>query len=92
MRPYEFESFKDAVAQAQFQLQWRSKLVHTDHWQGVDIKSTSLRWLRTRSPMSAFSVPMRGYEHDLEAYAKHIEPNLPWADDHFEERVSAGLR
>lgn len=27
------------------------------------------------------------HENDLDTYAHMIEPNLPWADDHFEERV-----
>jgi hypothetical protein len=85
MRPYEFESFKDAVAQAQVQLQFRSKLVHTDHWQGTKISDKPEMATHELAHVS-FGVPLRGVE-DLDHWRMDIEPNLPWADDHFDERV-----
>lgn len=59
--------------------------VRTERWQGVDV---------SRNP-AAVSYELRNvcFEVDLEAieYLDHwreeIKPNLPWADDHFAERV-----
>ena len=62
-----------------------SHTVHTESWQGIDI---------TRRPEAemhelmnvCFTVPLWGIM-DVERWQKDIKPNLPWADDHFEERV-----
>lgn len=59
--------------------------VHTERWQGVDISkdpaACSYELLNV-----AVSVPLLGIER-LDHWREDIEPNLPWADDHFEERV-----
>lgn len=60
-----------------------ANLVHTEKWQGVDISSKpematyELLNYSVAAPVS----------HDLKAFAGYVKPNLPWADDHFEERV-----
>lgn len=61
-------------------------IVHSKRWQGVEIANNPNMACMELTHLS-FKVNMNGYEHDLEAYARHIEPDLPWADAHFEERV-----
>lgn len=59
----------------------KAPLVTTERWQGVQA-NTRTRELRNVS----FEVDLRGIE-DLAHWSAEIQPNLPWADDHFEERV-----
>lgn len=59
--------------------------VRTERWQGVDV---------SRDPSSTtyeltnvvFEVDLAGVE-DLDHWRGDVRPNLPWADDHFAERV-----
>lgn len=79
-----YPNFKAATDAAMYSMQYVAQLVHTEKWQGVDISS--------RPEMStyellnhSFQVPIQS--EDLEALAEDIQPNLPWADNHFLERV-----
>lgn len=57
-------------------------VVETESWQGVKAN------LATRElPFISRSFDLEGRE-DLNHWRADIEPNLPWADDHFAERVS----
>jgi hypothetical protein len=56
-------------------------LVKTERWQGVKANQET-RELRN----VVFEVDLRGSE-DLDYFRSQIQPNLPWADDHFLERV-----
>lgn len=59
--------------------------VRTERWQGIDVSknpaavSYELRGVE-------IEVPLRGIE-DLDHWRRDIQPNLPWADAHFAERV-----
>lgn len=86
MRPYEFERFDLAIQQVQHQLQYRSKIVHSDHWQGMDISNKPEMATHEISHVS-FAVELHE-NMNLQRWRDEIEPNLPWADDHFQERVS----
>lgn len=59
--------------------------VHTERWQGWDISKkpemVSKELLNVTSTVS-----LRGIE-SIEHWQADINPSLPWADDHFEERV-----
>lgn len=55
--------------------------VKTERWQGVPA-NTDTRELRG----VVYEVDLNGIE-DLDHWRKDCRPNLPWADDHFEERV-----
>lgn len=55
-------------------------------WQGIDV-STKPEMVMREVLNWSFSSPLRGCE-DLVEYQRDIKPNLPWADDHFDERVS----
>lgn len=60
--------------------------VHTEKWQGLDIKGKPEAEMRELT-FQDFMV-LIGTEN-LELLADQIKPNLPWADEHFEqERVS----
>ncbi len=96
MKAYEFATFGEAIQQASYWLQYRSNVVHTDKWQGTDISQRPEMATHEVAHVS-FAVnmgdmkipagfgPMVGA--DLGVLAEDIKPNLPWADDHFEERV-----
>lgn len=86
MKPVIYDSFAQAISQAAFFLQHRSRLVHSARWQGSDIAARPEMATHEVTHCS-FSVDLKGLEEDLEAYQVDIKPNLPWADKHFEERV-----
>jgi len=58
--------------------------IANDRWQSFDIKHNLGHRMREIFNTS-FGVQLRG-EDPLD-YRDDIQPNLPWADDHFEERV-----
>lgn len=59
--------------------------VRTQRWQGTD--ATKNPALRTHEAVNVTaSIPLRGIEA-LSHWRRDIDPNLPWADDHFAERV-----
>lgn len=63
----------------------QSHRVHTEKWQGVDI-SNRPEMVSHELMNYTFTHRLHGQE-DLQAYRDDIKPNLPWADDHFMERV-----
>lgn len=94
-KPYAFQNFAKVVEQLEYQLQFRSHIVHTDYWQGVKISDKPDMATREVTHIS-FSVDfqdmmknergqMRGNYEGVLQY--DLKPNLPWADDHFNERV-----
>ena len=73
-----------AIKTAQFDLRHLSTLVHTEKWQSRDI--TAKPEMATHELLNhSFQVPI--WTEDLGLLRGDIIPNLPWADDHFEERV-----
>lgn len=54
--------------------------VRTERWQGVAANQDTVE-LRNVN----FEVPLSGF--DLDHYRRDVKPNLPWADNHFAERV-----
>jgi hypothetical protein len=68
--------------------------VDTGHWQGVptegrpDLATKELTNVAFTCPMRANWRVNLNLEGLLQALRKVIQPNLPWADDHFAERVS----
>ena len=80
-----YGTFRDAIEAASLALKHLSYPVHTERWQGFDIKNRPEAEMREVLNFS-FTTPMTSEKLDF--YRDHIGPNLPWADDHFEERVS----
>lgn len=77
-------SFKAAIDRASIAMRDYSRLVHTEKWQGLDVVNRPEAEMREVLNWD-FRVAMPN--ESLEHYQRDIEPNLPWADEHFEERV-----
>lgn len=77
-------SFHSAIHNIKIGLKKRAVRVRTESWQGIparpDMDTYELKHVFIQCEMP---------QKDLLYYQQQIEPNLPWADDHFEqERVS----
>lgn len=81
-----FSNFERAAVQLENEFRYRAHKVHSEKWQGVEI-SNKPDMAMYEIMHETFSVPLRGFE-DLEHWREDIKPNLPFADMHFEERVS----
>lgn len=93
MKPQLYIDFKQCIVQAGEWLRFRSQVVHTQRWQGSDI---------SRMPeMATFEVANCSFGIEMSRYdrttwglgiaknnaVEDIGPNMPWAEDHFWERV-----
>jgi hypothetical protein len=78
-------TFSEAYSEMQKRIAARSKKVHTSRWQGVDISKNPAAATRELLNVDV-CVDLEGIE-DLDHWRRDCNPNLPWADDHFEERV-----
>ncbi len=59
--------------------------VENQRWQGIDVGRDPSARMRELQNIT-FEVDLGGCE-DLDTYRAAVRPNLPWADDHFLERV-----
>jgi hypothetical protein len=75
-----FIDFSMAIAQCHQRLKDSGQMVPVRRWQGVDTEGEFLEV--TFHSFSVHQVPS-----NLDVLRKQIQPNLPWADDHFLERV-----
>jgi len=78
-------SFRDAIDDSLARLGIGGVEVDTGHWQGVTTEGHP-DLVTYELPDVIWSVPMPVDDPDL--LRVEIQPNLPWADDHFAERVS----
>lgn len=82
MRQY-YRTFTDAIEVTKQTLLKYGKNVEVGHWQGVDVKG--------KPDMVSFELLNHSFtatiSPDIEELKSQIKPNLPWADDHFLERV-----
>ena len=76
-----FATFDGAIGAAYDALKNWGQDVPVARWQGVDTKGTFRELL-----FFNFSVPV-DRTGGLDSLREEIKPNLPWADDHFAERV-----
>jgi hypothetical protein len=87
-----YSNFSEAIRAAENLLLTQAQEVDPGTWQGVPTGGKPD--LMTREVMNfGMSVPVSRYvstgnQSTLEHLANHIQPNLPWADNHFAERVS----
>lgn len=94
MRPYEFPTFTQCCEQLSHRLRYKSKLVHSARWQGADIANRP-EMATHELTHTAFCVNLSDWAWEdplqdslnLTALANDIRPNMPWAEDHFRERV-----
>ena len=78
-----FWKFNDAIDYTKEQMSNYCYEVHTERWQGKEIKDDG-KYAMIELFNHSFSCAMT---EDLEELVNQINPNLPWADDHFNERV-----
>jgi hypothetical protein len=84
-----YSGFAEAIKATKFEIYQHSELVAPATWQSVDVTN--------KPEMSTHEIQWWGFKVSLDGYdtshvslvtlADQIAPNLPWADDHFEERV-----
>lgn len=78
-------SFKDLIDITRLRLKEESKEVSTDRWQGWNIKGrpdyVTHELLNYHCTVSLYGI------ESLDHWREDIKPNLPWADNHFLERV-----
>lgn len=79
-----FDSFDALLLDLTEQMHDWSLIVHTEKWQGFDISKRPEAAMHELTDLY-FSVAMPG--ENLGDYRQQIKPNLPWADDHFAERI-----
>lgn len=60
-------------------------IVHTEKWQGLDVRSKPE--MATHELLN-YSFTVGSTNIPSQVLIEEIRPDLPWADDHFEERVS----
>lgn len=77
-------SFAIAVQKTSDAMRDYSRVVHTERWQGLDIRKRPEAQMREVIGWD-FRVPVGNIS--LEELQRQLEPNLPWADEHFSERV-----
>ena len=93
MKPHLYDNFSMAIQQAQYWLMHRSKVVHSAKWQGSDIANRpemathEVTHVSFGVDLGKIKVPSTAVGATLGYLREDILPNLPWADNHFEERV-----
>ena len=81
-----FSGFRAAIAKARLLLRDTGYMVKPDFWQGVQVAERPEAKMRE---ILNFDFSTMILDYDLDALRADIQPNLPWADEHFEkERVS----
>jgi len=83
-----FPSFAAMLDRMATRMRTESQDVHTESWQGIDISKRPEARMKEILGVY-FEVPMDVCNDidGLQSLREHINPNLPWANDHFEERV-----
>jgi len=79
-----FGRFNDVIKWTAEQMYDYSYVVHTERWQGKEIKHDP-RYAMIETLNLSFSCQM---DPDLKVIGDQIKPNFEWADEHFDERVS----
>lgn len=78
-------SFFSLEQMLEYTFETKAEKVHTTRWQGMSVSKKPD--MATREVFNiTMGVSLPDIE-DLAYYREDIRPNLPWADDHFEERV-----
>ncbi len=73
-----------AITKALNAVRDRSTLVHPSHWQAIDV--SKMPEAATHEVLN-YTLQAQVSTEDLKLLGDDIKPNLPWADDHFLERV-----
>lgn len=79
-----YPSFHDAFEDLRAKILEDAPVVHSKRWQGAEIANNPNMACFELTHIH-FSTDMPN--EDLDYYRENIQPELPWADDHFDERV-----
>ena len=79
-----YPTFELAIDHVEYSLVHLGYWIDNERWQSTDVKRRPGHRMREVFNTS-FTVPVNYKNH--QSYQEDIGPNLPWADDHFEERV-----
>lgn len=79
-----YPDFTRAIQELRKDILLTSRPVHTQRWQGVEVASKPEMSMMELLDVT-IRVPLESEELDI--YRDQIGPNLPWADNHFLERV-----
>ena len=77
-------SLRTAIQRAYDAVRDRSTLVKPTRWQSMDV---SKQEAATTHEVLNYTLQAQVMSEDLDVLRTTVEPNLPWADDHFLERV-----
>src|SRR5690606_15120654 len=83
---YTHQNYMNALKYVEGEYLQNAKKVHSARWQGVDI-SKKPEMATFEALHVSFAVNMTTYGFNMEAVAEDVKPNMPWAEDHFLERV-----
>lgn len=78
-----FSTLHDAIQFFELQMLEEGKLVHPKYWQAFDVSTKPEAQMRELLHIY-FQVPVPNSQFELE---RQTRPNMPWAEDHFQERV-----
>lgn len=88
MTPALFPSFRTVHASLVRALREQGQVVAAPRWQGVDVSAhEGMRTVELLDRSFCVDLGARPFPEDLGALRADVRPNLPWADDHFAERV-----
>ena len=84
----QYGSFAEAIRHTKYEIFTNSELVAPATWQSIDVTKRpemvthEVQWWGFMANVGRYWQPDR-----MASLCEEIRPNLPWADDHFEERV-----
>lgn len=79
-----YNNFNSAILDIHQDFKENAVKIHTEKWQGMDI---SKRPEAATFELLNYAFAVEGISEDINIHRKDIMPNLPWADDHFLERI-----
>lgn len=79
-----YDNFEQVLHKINRDMEKEGQLVHTERWQAMDISQMREAQM---VELLHYSFQVDLFHWNLPLYQDEIKPNLPWADDHFQERV-----
>ena len=82
-----YTKFDTAIRDLHKRMKGEGSKIHPERWQSIDVSKKPEAEMRELINVY-FQVALQG--ENLEYYRQDIRPNIPWADDHFEEERAGG--
>lgn len=84
--PVTYSDFSQAIYDTEQSLLYRSYPVKGSRWQSMDISQYGKEMYMREIFNVNYQIALKN-SHPLQHFQEDIQPNLPWAEDHFQERV-----